>query len=104
MNNILYASETSAKSGKNVDRMFTDCARFIYHKYKDRMHEVGNGGAADLSVNHGNEYDDEGDFDEGAGHRGRRNRGSFSQSKGHKAGRLNSKPKKNGGKSKSKCC
>lgn len=78
MNNILYASETSAKSGKNVDRMFTDCARFIYHKFKNRMHEVGHGGAADLSVDNGGEYDDEGDFDDGSGHRGRRNRNSFS--------------------------
>ena len=49
----MYAQETSAKSGKNVDRLFTDCAKFIYHKFKDRMHEVGNGGPADLSMDNG---------------------------------------------------
>lgn len=29
----MYWQETSAKTGKNVERLFTDCARFIYHKY-----------------------------------------------------------------------
>jgi len=47
MNNIHYYTETSAKTGKNVETLFTDCARFIYLKYKDRMKEVGNDG--DLS-------------------------------------------------------
>lgn len=46
-NQILYAQETSAKTGKNVDRLFTDCARFLYEKYRDRMNEVGHTG--DLS-------------------------------------------------------
>ena len=41
MNDILYATETSAKTGKNVDLLFSDCARHIYNKYKDRMHELG---------------------------------------------------------------
>ena len=42
MNNILYYTETSAKSGKNVEQLFTDCARFIYSKYKDKMDGMGN--------------------------------------------------------------
>jgi GTPase SAR1 family protein len=33
-NNITYCCETSAKSGKNIERLFTDCARFLYSKYK----------------------------------------------------------------------
>ena len=48
MNGIQYWSETSAKSGKNVDKLFTDCAKFLYGKYKDRMNQVGNDG--DLSM------------------------------------------------------
>ena len=37
MNNIHYFTECSAKSGKNVETLFTDCARFIYLKYKNKM-------------------------------------------------------------------
>ena len=48
MNGIQYWCETSAKSGKNVDKLFTDCAKFLYTKYKDRMAQVGNDG--DLSM------------------------------------------------------
>lgn len=33
--NLLYFAETSAKSGDNVDKLFVDIAKFIYHKYKD---------------------------------------------------------------------
>jgi len=33
--NILYFTETSAKSGENIDRLFMDTAKFIYLKYKD---------------------------------------------------------------------
>lgn len=47
MNNILYFTETSAKTGKNVESLFADCAKFIYMKYKDKMNTVGNDG--DLS-------------------------------------------------------
>ena len=47
MNNILYYTETSAKTGKNVESLFADCSKFIYLKYKDRMDKVGNDG--DLS-------------------------------------------------------
>ena len=43
-NQILYAQETSAKTGKNVDRLFTDCARFLFDKYRDRMNEIGHNG------------------------------------------------------------
>lgn len=38
MNNILYYTETSAKTGKNIEQLFSDCAKFIYLKYKDKMH------------------------------------------------------------------
>ena len=48
LNNIQYWCETSAKSGKNFDKLFTDCAKFVYNKYKDRMAQVGNEG--DLSM------------------------------------------------------
>ena len=34
-NNLLYFTETSAKSGDNIDKMFIDVAKFIYLKYKD---------------------------------------------------------------------
>lgn len=37
---LLYFKETSAKSGENVDKLFTDIAKFIYHKYKDSLHKV----------------------------------------------------------------
>ena len=40
-NNILYFCETSAKSGKNIERLFTDTARFIYTKYKDKFDRLG---------------------------------------------------------------
>lgn len=46
-NQILYAQETSAKTGKNVEKLFTDCARFIYDKYGDKLAEMAPGG--DLS-------------------------------------------------------
>lgn len=38
LNNILYFIETSAKTGKNIEQLFADCAKFIYLKYKDKMH------------------------------------------------------------------
>lgn len=47
LNNIQYFTETSAKTGKNIEQLFADCAKFIYLKYKDKMHQVGNDG--DLS-------------------------------------------------------
>ena len=83
MHNITYAQETSAKSGKNVEKLFSDCARFIYHKYKDKMENVGNDG--DLSSDDGGDvsYDDEGKG------------GSFNQSNGHRAGRLRKRNQRN---------
>lgn len=37
---ILYFTETSAKSGDNVDRLFIDLAKFIYSKYKNQLHQM----------------------------------------------------------------
>jgi Ras-related protein Rab-2A len=37
---ILYFTETSAKSGDNIDRLFLDCSKFIYLKYKDQLHKM----------------------------------------------------------------
>ena len=37
---LLYFTETSAKSGENVDRLFVDLAKFIYLKYRDTMHSI----------------------------------------------------------------
>jgi len=70
MNNIHYFCETSAKTGKNVESLFTDCARFIYLKYKDRMNEVGNDG--DLSSDNesfNKSMERSGSFKESGGHR-----------------------------------
>ena len=39
-NDLLYFTETSAKSGDNVDRLFIDVAKFIFQKYKDRLHKM----------------------------------------------------------------
>ena len=33
--NLLYFTETSAKSGDNIEKLFIDIAKFIYLKYKD---------------------------------------------------------------------
>lgn len=38
--NILYWVETSAKSGENVERLFIDVAKFLYDKYKDKLHDM----------------------------------------------------------------
>jgi len=37
---ILYFMETSAKSGENVERLFVDTAKFLYLKYKDKLHQL----------------------------------------------------------------
>jgi len=96
MNNIMYFCETSAKSGAKVESLFTDCARFIYSKYKDRMDGMGNDG--DLSS--------ENDSMNNSFTSDRERNSSFKNSGGHKATRLNSrsrdkriknKKKKNGG-------
>ena len=36
----MYITETSAKSGDNVERLFVDTAKFLYQKYKDRLHKM----------------------------------------------------------------
>lgn len=40
VNDIWYFTETSAKSGDNVDKLFIDLSKFIYLKYKDRLHKM----------------------------------------------------------------
>ena len=74
MNNIHYCTETSAKSGKNIEQMFTDCAKLLYQKYKTKFHEVG--GDGDLSSDN-ESFDDSqertGSFAESGGHRVTRN-------------------------------
>ena len=40
-NGVEYVCETSAKTGKNIERLFTDCASFIYQKYKGKFHLLG---------------------------------------------------------------
>jgi hypothetical protein len=81
MNKILYFIETSAKTGKNVDTLFSDCAKFIYLKYKDRMHQVGHDG--DLSSDN-----------EGIQRRVGERSNSFLESNGHRVTRLNGRNRK----------
>ena len=82
MNNILYSTETSAKTGHNIETLFTDCAKFIYNSYKDRLHELkGN-------IDNSEDYSDTESVDENGA-----KKGSFIDSKGHKAGRLNGRRK-----------
>jgi GTPase SAR1 family protein len=38
--NILYFTETSAKSGDNINQLFLDCSKFIYLKYKDQLSKM----------------------------------------------------------------
>jgi hypothetical protein len=38
--NLLYFTETSAKSGDNIDKLFIDIAKFIYLKYKDQLSKM----------------------------------------------------------------
>ena len=83
LNKILYFCETSAKSGKNVEGLFTDCAKFIYSRFKDRMDNVGNDG--DLSSDCDSSFDNSID--------GTERQGSFKESRGHKAGRRKSRRK-----------
>ena len=80
MNNILYLQETSAKSGKNVEQVFTDCAKFLFTKFKDKMDQVGNDG--DLSS------------DNDSLHHSQERAHSFKDSGGHRVTRLNGKRSK----------
>lgn len=77
MNNILYFIETSAKTGKNIERLFSDCAKFIYLKYKDKMDKGGLDG--DLSS------------DQDSVHQSYERTDSFKESRGHRVTRLNGK-------------
>ena len=75
MNNIHYFAECSAKTGKNVESLFVDCAKFLYQKYKDKMSTVGNDGdlsSQDESFN--SSFERSGSFKESGGHRVTRNR------------------------------
>ena len=94
--NLVYCCETSAKSGKNIERLFTDCARFIYAKYKGKFHTLAGEGANDQDNNKlDNSYVSD----------NARTLGSFKQSGGHRAGRSSRKRlrAKNHGKRRCKC-
>lgn len=63
-----------------MEKLFSDCSRFIYHKYKDK---IGQGlGDGDLS-----ESENDSQFDNSYNDNSMA-LGSFKHSKGHKAGRL----------------
>ena len=47
MNTARMIAKVLQTIGKNVERLFTDCARFLYNKYHDKLGEVGHNG--DLS-------------------------------------------------------
>ena len=79
MNKIHYFVETSAKTGKNVEQLFSDCSRFLYHKYKDRMNETGIDGELSSNSEQGNEG---GKYKDKGGHRVGRNRGERLKSRG----------------------
>ena len=81
MNNIHYFAETSAKTGKNVETLFSDCAKFIYSKYHDKMDQVGNDG--DLSSDN-----------DSITPRTHARSGSFRESNGHRVTRLNGKQRR----------
>ena len=36
----MYFTETSAKSGDNIQHLFMDAAKFIYLKYKEQLHKM----------------------------------------------------------------
>jgi Ras-related protein Rab-2A len=45
-NNLLYFTETSAKSGENIEKLFLDASKFIYLKYKDQLAKMAEDDAA----------------------------------------------------------
>lgn len=66
----MYFIETSAKTGKNIETLFSDCAKFIYLKYKDKMDQVGNDGDLSSDVDHQHQsYERSDSFKESGGHR-----------------------------------
>ena len=73
MNKINYFQETSAKSGKNVETLFSDCSRLLYHKYKDKMNSIDNVG--DLSNNDESFTSQDERYKDSGGHRVGRNKG-----------------------------
>jgi len=36
-NGIMYFAECSSKSGEGVERLFSDCSKFIYDAYKNKI-------------------------------------------------------------------
>jgi len=78
MNNILYFQETSAKSGKNVETLFTDCAKFLYIKYQGKMDQVNQDGdqsSDNDTFNYNSMEHRSGSFKESGGHRVSRTNG-----------------------------
>jgi Ras-related protein Rab-2A len=45
-NNLVYFTETSAKSGDNIEKLFLDASKFIYLKYKDQLAKMAEDDAA----------------------------------------------------------
>ncbi len=38
--NLLYFTETSAKSGDNIEKLFIDASKFIYLRYKEQLNKM----------------------------------------------------------------
>ena len=51
----MYFEETSAKSGANIERVFIDLAKLIYHKYKESL---SRGGVEDETVSQSSKTSD----------------------------------------------
>ena len=79
-----------------MERLFTDCAKFIYKKYSDRMKQIGHDG--DLSSDNDSQMDNS-YLDEN----GRNDKYNFKESGGHKASRLNGIKKRRSAKKRCKC-
>jgi hypothetical protein len=45
-NNLVYFTETSAKSGDNIEKLFLDASKLIYLKYKDQLAKMAEDDAA----------------------------------------------------------
>lgn len=43
---MVYFTETSAKSGDNIEKLFLDASKFIYLKYKDQLAKMAEDDAA----------------------------------------------------------
>uniref|UniRef100_A0A7S3CI38 Uncharacterized protein n=1 Tax=Strombidium rassoulzadegani TaxID=1082188 RepID=A0A7S3CI38_9SPIT len=97
VNGIDYFCETSAKTGRNIERLFTDCASLIYQKYKGKFHLLGQGGG--LDSDRINQLDNSYLNNEQGG----QPLGSFKQSNGHRAGKNSRKIVRLRGQKKKKC-